>query len=88
MEFTQDNNNNDNEKMISETVYEKDSFLKEFWMRFNEEHVTISSALDAPDLTLSSLTATRELISKLQDYVTLVAIDLPKYDLRRSQEVG
>jgi hypothetical protein len=78
MEFTA----NDNPE-----VAEKESFRAEFWVSFNEKQTTVAACLEDPNATPETLVAAKRQITELQDFVTAAAIDLPKYDLRRSQEV-
>ena len=81
MEFTtKDNNNDDN----------NESFSVQFWQSFNSQFATISSALQAAERVASadSLAHVKSMAVNLQNFATTSAIDLPKYDIRRSQEVS
>lgn len=69
-------------------VTEKDSFSSQFWISFSEKQAIIAATLDDPTNVSLEIVATAKVqISELQDFVTAAAIDLPKYDLRRSTEV-
>lgn len=65
---------------------EKESFSSQFWVSFSEQQAAILASL-SPSATSDSVAAAKLQISELQSFVTAAAIDLPKYDLRRSSEV-
>lgn len=65
---------------------ENASFSAQFWVNFNEMQAVITSSLDDTAITSEKIAQAKSSTSELQRFVTGAAIDLPKYDLRRSQE--
>lgn len=68
-------------------VLENESFSAQFWVTFNVKQAVIIHSLDDTSVTPEKLALAKSLIIDLQSFVTGAAVDLPKYDLRRSQEV-
>lgn len=60
----------------------------EYWANFNELVSTIQVSLDNQlDISAEYLSSIKVAISSLQTYATSHTSILPKYDVRRSQEV-
>lgn len=61
----------------------------DYWIKFNEYVSKIQSSLaETGETTLEQLAATKLEITALQGYATNSTNVLPKYDIRRSQEVS
>lgn len=84
MEFTHNEDKGTGVKALSS---EKDSFSVTFWATFNEMQATLVTTLSTHTDSPQTVATARKEITELQSFVTAAAVDLPKYDLRRSQEV-
>ncbi len=59
----------------------------EYWSEFTDRVNQIQSSLDTPSLIVETLSEIKNQISLLQIFATSNNEILPKYDVRRSQEV-
>ena len=73
---------------IDNTDSESPESAAEYWVTFNQMLSDIQSSLNSPDVSAPVITGLKAKIADLQKYATSATVCLPKYDVRRSQEVN
>jgi hypothetical protein len=62
--------------------------VTDFWAVFNEHVTAVQASLEASeDISMEQIATVKSKITELQVYATNSTTILPKYDVRRSQEV-
>jgi hypothetical protein len=62
--------------------------IAEYWVKFNEYTTKIQAMMGSTDnKNVDHITSIKSRISELQHYSTISSSILPKYDIRRCQEV-